>query len=230
MKIITIPHPTLRTVAAPVTQVDKKLLGVIADLEKTLQSQRNPKGVGLAAPQIDIKWRMFALRLPELALQTGLDPRARREVDIQMDPDLRQDDDGRQDDEDTQDDENIGIKILINPQIIDHSRQKSFGANKDDDTLEGCLSVPGVYGPIPRWGDITLQYDVLIEQELVSRTDKFKDFAARVIQHERDHLDGILFTDYTFELGLPLYREDEKTKKLKEISPEMIAALYEKSK
>src|SRR5258708_1890764 len=68
MKIITVPHHTLRTTAQPVTVVDKKLRQFIHDLEDTLIKKENPRGVGLAAPQVDVKWRVFATQLPTTPL------------------------------------------------------------------------------------------------------------------------------------------------------------------
>ncbi|MBT4004464.1 MAG: hypothetical protein HN846_05030, partial [Candidatus Pacebacteria bacterium] len=45
---------------------------------------------------------------------------------------------------------------------------------------------------------------------------------ARIIQHELDHLDGILFTDYSLESGLPVYRQSDDGKRLEEIDRELI--------
>lgn len=77
--------------------------------------------------------------------------------------------------------------ILINPKIISESRET-------DVDWEGCLSVPNAYGRVERYKKIKV-----IAQDLAGDTLKFKatGFFARVIQHELDHLDGILFTDRT---------------------------------
>ena len=60
MKIITIPHPTLRETAKAVTAVDKKFRKFVSELESTLNKTKNPKGVGLAATQVDSLYRVFA--------------------------------------------------------------------------------------------------------------------------------------------------------------------------
>lgn len=74
---------------------------------------------------------------------------------------------------------------MINPRIIAHSAD----VVKD---WEGCLSVPGIRGLVPRYRSIEVEYtgrdDQLYRQELT-------DFVARIFQHEYDHLDGIVFLD-----------------------------------
>jgi len=57
---------------------------------------------------------------------------------------------------------------------------------------EGCLSVPGVYGPVLRPAWVTVRYfDVAGRQHV----ERFEDFFARIVCHEMDHLDGVLFID-----------------------------------
>lgn len=74
---------------------------------------------------------------------------------------------------------------MINPEITWASTEKE----KD---WEGCLTVPGIRGLVPRHGAIRVRYhtrkNVLIETE-------YEGFLARVFQHEVDHLDGIVFLD-----------------------------------
>lgn len=74
---------------------------------------------------------------------------------------------------------------MINPHIITHSTDIVKG-------WEGCLSVPGIRGLVPRFQAIEVEYTTrdgqLHRQELT-------DFVARIFQHEYDHLDGIIFLD-----------------------------------
>lgn len=78
--------------------------------------------------------------------------------------------------------------VMINPRILSHSVQKT--ALQDG---EGCLSVDEVYeGFVPRNKRITVEYYDLEGNKLKKR---FKDYPAIVIQHEIDHLNGILFYD-----------------------------------
>lgn len=74
--------------------------------------------------------------------------------------------------------------VLINPEIIRR--------NGSEEGEEGCLSLPEIYGPVTRATRIVVDaFDLNGEQFELDVTD----LPARVIQHEYDHLDGILFTD-----------------------------------
>ena len=57
---------------------------------------------------------------------------------------------------------------------------------------EGCLSIPGISEDVPRSQWIKIQY---YDENFKLHVEEFEDFKARVIQHEYDHLEGILFTD-----------------------------------
>ena len=57
---------------------------------------------------------------------------------------------------------------------------------------EGCLSIPGVREDVYRKPNITIEY---YDENFEKRTEEFSGYAARVIQHEYDHIEGILFTD-----------------------------------
>ena len=65
MKIISAPHPTLRQVAHPVTKFDKRLAKFVERLKKQLLLEKDPEGVGLAAPQVNKSWQIFVLRHTE---------------------------------------------------------------------------------------------------------------------------------------------------------------------
>ncbi len=77
----------------------------------------------------------------------------------------------------------VPTTVLINPVIEPLS-------DTTDEDWEGCLSVPGLRGKVPRYTHIRYrgfdQFGVPIEREV-------RDFHARVVQHECDHLDGVLF-------------------------------------
>ncbi len=74
---------------------------------------------------------------------------------------------------------------MINPQIISQSddREKSW---------EGCLSVPGIRGQVPRSKTVTITYTDRYGQ---NHRQEFTDFVARIVQHEFDHLQGRVFLD-----------------------------------
>jgi peptide deformylase len=73
--------------------------------------------------------------------------------------------------------------VLINPELTPLSKE-------EEEAWEGCLSVPGMRGAVPRWTN--LKYAGFDEQgKRFERT--VSGFHARVVQHECDHLDGILY-------------------------------------
>jgi len=74
---------------------------------------------------------------------------------------------------------------IINPSIL------SFSEEKEKD-WEGCLSIPGIRGLVPRHRTIKVKYLARDGKE-VQR--EFSDFIARIFQHELDHLNGIVFLD-----------------------------------
>ena len=65
-KIIQSGDPILRKLSKPVEKIDKKVLGLIQDLKDTLAVQKDPEGVGLAAPQIGKNLRVFAVDFKSL--------------------------------------------------------------------------------------------------------------------------------------------------------------------
>jgi peptide deformylase len=74
---------------------------------------------------------------------------------------------------------------MINPQVIAHSPHREKG-------WEGCLSVPGQRGWVPRYQSITVAYtDRAGQPQQVELTD----FVARIFQHEYDHFHGLVFLD-----------------------------------
>ncbi|WP_297091661.1 peptide deformylase [uncultured Draconibacterium sp.] len=77
-------------------------------------------------------------------------------------------------------------KVFINPQIIE--------TKGDEWTMnEGCLSLPEIREDVSRPDEVTLKYQ---DENFTEHLETFKGFAGRVIQHEYDHLEGILFVDH----------------------------------
>lgn len=101
------------------------------------------------------------------------------------------------------------ITSYINPRVIDRSDQLTLSEDKDGPFLEGCLSIPKIYGPVKRFEWLELEYDFYDRDkgEFAQAKQRFSDFPARVVQHELDHLDGILFTQRAIEQGLELYQD-----------------------
>jgi peptide deformylase len=76
-------------------------------------------------------------------------------------------------------------KAFINAHIIERRGEM-------ESTEEGCLSIPGVHEKVFREEEIRIRY---LDEDLQPHDETYTGYKARVIQHEYDHLDGILFTD-----------------------------------
>lgn len=173
--IVKVPNAVLTGVAKPVTNFDKRLTRLIDDLKTTLVATRNPKGVGLAAPQIGESYRVFVTR-----------PR-----------------------------EKDAIRVFINPEIIIRSDGLTDGVPERSNKLEGCLSIPTVWGRVKRALSLTLQYQ---DEKGESHEEAFTGFIATIIQHETDHLNGTLFTHRVLEQQGKFYQagKDEDGKEILE--------------
>lgn len=75
--------------------------------------------------------------------------------------------------------------VMVNPEIIDFSHETNLGE-------EGCLSVPDQRGEVARATTIHVKYFTLNGEQIEAT---FTGFPARIVQHEVDHLNGILFVD-----------------------------------
>lgn len=145
LQIIHYPHPTLRHVSKPVKRVDAELRDMV---EQMFALMYEHEGVGLAANQVDLPYRMF------IANPTG-------------DPDNKE-----------------AEYVFINPVLR--------GGKGQAEGEEGCLSIPGVLGPVMRKEKITIEAYNLKGEQFVGELD---GLFARIVQHETDHLDGKLFID-----------------------------------
>lgn len=79
--------------------------------------------------------------------------------------------------------------VLINPELV--AEEGSCEA------MEGCLSVPERMGKVERFEKVKINY---MNEEGEEKALEAEDFLARIIQHEMDHLDGILYTDRAEEM------------------------------
>lgn len=76
-------------------------------------------------------------------------------------------------------------KVFINPQITEET-------GIEWDFNEGCLSIPDIREDVKRKSMLTISY---VDENFVPHTEHYDGVAARIIQHEYDHIEGILFTD-----------------------------------
>jgi peptide deformylase len=132
---------------------------------------REEHGIGLAAPQIGVSWRMFIADVP---------PREAQNTD---DPDSPDDNPGGSPYPTT----TQGPVVYINPKITHLSPPPAVIPAE-----EGCLSLPEIRGQVLRPPTVTITY-TSIEGE--PRTETATGLLARCWQHETDHLDGVLIID-----------------------------------
>lgn len=173
--IVLVPNAVLTSPSQTVTRFDAKLESLIRQMRETLKATRNPKGVGLAAPQIGESVRVFVVRPKE------------------SDP----------------------IRVFINPEIVSASPDQTEGVPERDNKLEGCLSIPKIWGKVRRANTLTLRFR---DEKGVPHEETFKGFTATIIQHETDHVNGVLFTQRVLEQNEKLYQaaQDEKGKEILE--------------
>ncbi len=94
-------------------------------------------------------------------------------------------------------------KVFINP-IIEEEKGEEWGFN------EGCLSIPKIREEVYRKEKITISY---YDENWNFKEEEFDGYAARIIQHEYDHIEGVLFTDH-----LSVLKRKLLTKRLQNIS------------
>lgn len=166
LAIIKLPHRLLRKTAVEVRAEEifsPKIQSLIAEMRKTLVSAKD--GVGLAAPQVGLPLRIFLVSSEAAHLNA----------------------DSRISTNDTNENKNKEWEyfVFINPVLKRHSRNKI-------EMAEGCLSLPGKFGVLPRAEKVSLEW---LDGEGKKHGRGFTKFFARVIQHEMDHLNGILISD-----------------------------------
>jgi len=98
--------------------------------------------------------------------------------------------------------EQSSVNVFINPKIL--KIQKNKTKKKQDKALEGCLSLPKIWALIKRADKVYLKYQ---NKNGEMKKKWFNGFEAVIIQHEVDHLQGILFTQRALEQKQNLYEE-----------------------
>lgn len=95
---------------------------------------------------------------------------------------------------------NIGPMVLINPEIIELTGEKVK-------MEEGCLSIPDVRDDVKRPTNVKIRY---LNRNFDLQENEFSGWMSRIIQHENDHLEGILFLDYLSAFKKRLHRSSLK--------------------
>ena len=111
----------------------------------------------------------------------------------------------------------VETQVFVNPTVLEldwkkPARRSTSKKKEKDEPLEGCLSIPRIWSPVKRAQKVHLQY-----QDVTGKQFKkwFKNFEAIIVQHEVDHLNGILFTQRALEQNATLF--EEKNGELKKI-------------
>lgn len=169
-EILEVPDPRLKTISTPVETFDASLKTLVADMFETMYAAH---GIGLAAIQVGEPLRVLVIDLqPD-------DPDAEPEVCTAHgghhhthQPTKRE------------------PRVFINPEILDPSEELSVYS-------EGCLSVPEIYAEVTRPARIRARWQDL---DGVVHEEAMDDLLATCLQHEMDHLEGILFIDHLSRL------------------------------
>ncbi len=131
--------------------------------EKMIETMYRHNGIGLAAPQVGVPLRMFALHVYMDEDENGNPLCGNSPGELELLPKMP--------------------LVFVNPEIV--SRSEVI-----EEREEGCLSVPGLYAPVKRPVSIVFQAQILGGREIRLECG---GLLARAIQHEYDHLDGIVF-------------------------------------
>lgn len=157
LPIVAYGDPVLRKETEEITKDYPNLNEVIENMFETMYEAR---GIGLAAPQVNLPIRLFIVDATPF-----------------------------EDDEDLTEDEQKYVstfkKVFINAKILEESGDE-WAFN------EGCLSIPDVREDVFRQPEIVMEY---YDENFKKHKESFKGMVARIIQHEYDHIEGILFTD-----------------------------------
>ena len=99
--------------------------------------------------------------------------------------------------------------VFINPKITAKKTLQAEKDNKKTFKLEGCLSLVNIWGEVQRSPEITVEY---LDETGKTHKRQFRGFMATIIQHEVDHLDGILFPRRVLEQKRTLYQSSKNSK------------------
>jgi peptide deformylase len=193
LKIAQAPDQVLSKTAEPVAKIDKSVKKLLKDMEETLIGQTDPEGVGLAAPQVGLSLQIFIVKQePDAPILTFINPVIENTFDKPAD-------------------KKTTVKQVAHTtkkQKTDNEKKSSSGGDKGVQ-LEGCLSLKDIWGVVKRPYGVLLSY-----QDETGKQHKkaFNGFLATIIQHEVDHLHGILFPKRVLEQKNHLYHSVKNKK------------------
>ena len=195
LKIAKMGHPVLKRAAETIPDpTAPEIHRLVTDMVDTLA---DATGLGLAAPQVHVPKRLVIFHIPA--------SRARREEETGENGENGETgetgetgDKENEDMEDMEDMEAVPMTVLINPEIEVLDDEKTTG-------VEGCLSLPGMIGMVPRFKRIRYKALQLDGSEIEREAGGFH---ARVVQHECDHLDGFLYPMRMEDLSTLAYTDE----------------------
>jgi peptide deformylase len=177
LKIAKMGHPVLAARAREIE--DPRAPQIRALVRDMIETMEDAEGTGLAAPQVHVPLRLlvYFVEGERASAEGGQEPAP---------------DEGEQ--------AGVPLTALVNPQITPLGDAQELG-------WEGCLSVPGLMGLVPRYSRVHLKAQDL-EGRVVER--EVDGFHARVLQHEYDHLDGILYPQRMTDLSKLIFSSEMK--------------------
>jgi len=95
-------------------------------------------------------------------------------------------------------------EVFINPKIVERKPLTTKDDEEEDIKLEGCLSIPRIWGPVDRVDKVLVEYQDLAGEQ---KKEWFSGLKSVIVQHEIDHLQGVLFTQRVLEQKGKLYEE-----------------------
>ena len=165
-KVLTDADPLLRKRSREITEITGRIRILADDMWETMAEAN---GIGLAAPQVGVLRRMVVIEVPVPA-EDDADPEGESETEG--------------DDIPIPEPETVKY-VLINPEIIEVSEETVI-------YKEGCLSIPGMIGDVERPKRVKIR---AVDLEGNSFELTGEGLLARALQHEIDHLEGILYSD-----------------------------------
>ncbi len=194
VKIVKAPNTVLSEAAEKVPKIDKEIVNLIEEMKQALLEARDPEGVGLAAPQVGKSLQIFIIK-PSLKspIQVFINP----VIQAQNQAELK-----------TQKNAEVSVVQPASPDASQGGRvvQPSLA---NPTKLEGCLSLQDIWGTVSRKPQVSISY---LDEKGKSHNKIFKGFQAIIIQHEMDHLQGVLFPKRVLEQKGTLYKS-HKTEK-----------------
>ena len=146
-------------------ELEEKDPAVKQILKDMFETMYAANGVGLAAPQVGMNIRVFIVDATRYA----------DDYKNSKDPEERDEYENLKDFK----------KVFINPIVVEET-------GDDWAFEEGCLSIPEIRADVNRPENVTIEY---FDENWKLKEETYEGFAARVIQHEYDHIEGVLFTD-----------------------------------